>query len=196
MQGAGRRMGDFPLVAETGELPDQGPGAGCVRAGGQADQHLVRQGQNVAAIGMAFGQFQHGFEQVAEGGGEIRRLFHARGGAGLQQDRAFGEDEGGILHEDGIGIVRKRREDGEIEPGRAQRLQIGGMFAPDPFEGGAFPIARAQAVDDRFGGQAHDGAVEIEDGHGVRCQRESCFASSARARSRWAANTGSDWSRA
>ena len=120
MEDAGRGLDDAGLAAELAGQLAEALGAELVGAAGEADQDFAGQDQDVAAVGEAFVELEHALEAAAQRRGDLGGLAHPGRGAGLQQDRALGEDEGRVLDEHRIRIIVERRQRLDRESGRAR----------------------------------------------------------------------------
>ena len=168
MQHFGRRRGDLGLVAQPGQQGSEGLGPFAVSPRGKADQHLVRQDQHVAAIGMTCGQVQHLIEQCVQGGAQVLSLCLAAGRAGFQQDCAFRKDQRRVFHEDRVRKFLQRVQHGQRQSGIGQGALIPGVLGQDVLQHRIGSAASAQSLDDACPRTAQDRAVEfIDRWHGV-----------------------------
>ena len=142
------------------EAADKCFGAGPIGSCREPNHNAPRRCQNIAAIRKARRKIEHGFEHVAQGGGDFGRFAGAACRAGVQQDRAFGKDERGVFDEDRVGERFECRQDSHLDAGIAQYRDIGIMLGLNGFIGRAATLLGAQAVDHRARRLADDGGVE------------------------------------
>ena len=149
--------------AEVARRARRSAGRPSVGARGQADQDLVGQDEDVAAVDEALVHLGDMGEMATQGRRERGGLGEPAGRAGAEQDRPFGQDEGRILDEDRIGMVGERRERLHRDSGRLERGDIGAVLGEDAVV--ARRLGRCAGRGRRSARLADDGAVEIEDPH-------------------------------
>ena len=93
MQHVVGRFDDLALAAKLGKTFRQRFGSGAIGSVGQADHDTVGSDQDIAAVGKARWQLDHGLEHLAKGRGDFLDLAGAARRAWAEEDRPLGKDQ-------------------------------------------------------------------------------------------------------
>ena len=129
------------------------------------DEHASGRHEDVAAVGEAIAQWQNARETGFERRGQFLSFRNPARRAGPEQDRRVAEHQRRIFDENRIRKLLERRQNGEVDAGRAQCGDIGAVLGDQRFKVGRGTGSGAQAVDDALAGCADDGGIEVEDAH-------------------------------
>jgi len=150
---------DEPRAAAV--VPFERHRAAAVGARRDTDVDAARRHEHITAIGMSLGQRQHASEPGLQSGPQRRRLAIPARRAWAQQDRAFGEHQRRVLHEDRVRELLERGQYLDADPRGCERSAVARVFIAEPLEGRRAAVDRAQPGGHAAARGTHQGGVEV-----------------------------------